>query len=232
MLTQVEVVKALPANLKSAVTQQLVDNINNITTDPLIAEQIRNNYISYTSVMKDGKFKIDDYLNAVAYVSYKLMGYTNQESYFRTFPQRHQALVAKGTSAKDISAYVSAYARGKLVGLIYEQSLIPTWVLNQDVHQKAINTLVTLMDGAMSEKVRCDAATAILTNLAKPKDTNFQISLEVGETSGMNEMRAALADMAQRQQDLINSGVSTKDIAGERIIPAEVIEHGSTQAIP
>ena len=77
MLTQQEVVKALPANLKSCVTQSLVDNINNISADPLIAEQIRNNYISYTAVLKDGKFKTEDYLSAVAYVSFKLMGYTN-----------------------------------------------------------------------------------------------------------------------------------------------------------
>ena len=231
MLTQQEVVKAMPANLKGVVTQSFVDNINNMTSDPLIAEQIRNNYISYTSVMQDGKFKTEDYLNAVAYCSYKLMGYSNQDAYFRTFPARHQNLVAKGTSAKDISAYVSAYSKGKLVGLILGQSAIPVWIVNQDTHQKAINELVNLMTGAVSEKVRCDAATALVVNLAKPKDQNFQLSIEVGESSGMNEMRDVLAQMAQRQQSLIQSGVSTKDIAGERIIPAEVV-YAPAQTIP
>ena len=231
MLTQQEVVKAMPANLKGVVTQSFVDNINNMTSDPLIAEQIRNNYISYSSVMQDGKFKTDDYLNAVAYCSYKLMGYSNQDAYFRTFPARHQALVAKGTSAKDISAYVSAYSKGKLVGLILGQAAIPSWIVNQDNYQKGINKLVELMGSAMSEKVQCDAATALVVNLAKPKDQNFQLSIEVGESSGMNEMRDVLAQMAQRQQDLIQSGVSTKDIAGERIIPAEVV-YAPAQAIP
>ena len=231
MLTQQEVVKAMPANLKGVVTQSFVDNINNMTSDPLIAEQIRNNYISYTSVMQDGKFKTDDYLNAVAYASYKLMGYSNQDAYFRTFPARHQALVAKATSAKDISAYVSAYSKGKLVGLILGQSAIPTWIVNQDVHQKAINTLADLMTNGISEKVRCDAATALVVNLAKPKDQNFQLSIDVSESSGMNEMRDVLAQMAKRQQDLIHSGVSTKDIAGERIIPAEVV-YAPAQTIP
>lgn len=231
MLTQQEVVKAMPANLKGVVTQSFVDNINNMTSDPLIAEQIRNNYISFTSVMQDGKFKTDDYLNAVAYVSYKLMGYSNQDAYFRTFPTRHQALVAKATSAKDISAYVSAYSKGKLVGLILGQSAIPTWIVNQDVHQKAINTLADLMTNGISEKVRCDAATALVVNLAKPKDQNFQLSIDVSESSGMNEMRDVLAQMAKRQQDLIHSGVSTKDIAGERIIPAEVV-YAPAQTIP
>ena len=227
MLTQQEVVKALPANLKSCVTQSLVDNINNISADPLVAEQIRNNYISYTAVLKDGKFKTEDYLSAVAYVSYKLMGYTNQESYYRTFPARHQALLAKGTSSKDIAAYVSAYARGKLVNLILEQSLVPTWVVNQDLYQKALNVQADLMQNAASEKVRSDAANSILTHLTKPKDTNFQINMDMRESSGMNEMRDALAKMAQQQQELISQGVSTREIAGQRIVPAETFENGA-----
>ena len=227
MLTQQEVVKALPANLKSCVTQSLVDNINNISADPLVAEQIRNNYISYTAVLKDGKFKTEDYLSAVAYVSFKLMGYTNQESYYRTFPARHQALLAKGTSSKDIAAYVSAYARGKLVNLILEQSLVPTWVVNQDLYQKALNVQADLMQNAASEKVRSDAANSILTHLTKPKDTNFQINMDMRESSGMNEMRDALAKMAQQQQELISQWVSTREIAGQRIVPAETFENGA-----
>ena len=227
MLTQQEVVKALPANLKSCVTQSLVDNINNISADPLIAEQIRNNYISYTAVLKDGKFKTEDYLSAVAYVSFKLMGYTNQESYYRTFPARHQALLAKGTSSKDFAAYVSAYARGKLVNLILEQSLVPTWVVNQDLYQKALNVQADLMQNGASEKVRSDAANSILTHLTKPKDTNFQINMDMRESSGMNEMRDALAKMAQQQQELISQGVSTREIAGQRIVPAETFENGA-----
>lgn len=227
MLTQQEVVKALPANLKSCVTQSLVDNINNISADPLVAEQIRNNYISYTAVLKDGKFKTEDYLSAVAYVSFKLMGYTNQESYYRTFPARHQALLAKGTSSKDIAAYVSAYARGKLVNLILEQSLVPTWVVNQDLYQKALNVQADLMQNGASEKVRSDAANSILTHLTKPKDTNFQINMDMRESSGMNEMRDALAKMAQQQQELISQGVSTREIAGQRIVPAETFENGA-----
>ena len=67
MLTREMVEKSLPANLKSAATQQLTDQINNIVSDPLIAQQVRDNFISYSSVLKDGKFKTEDYLHAVAY---------------------------------------------------------------------------------------------------------------------------------------------------------------------
>jgi hypothetical protein len=224
MLTQEMVVRALPPNLKGAATQQLVDMVNNVVTDPLIAEQVRNNFISYTGVLKDGKFKTEDYLNAVTYVSYKLMGDSNQDAYFKTFPQRYQALTAKGATTKEISAYVSAFNKGKLVNLILEQSLVPTWVLNQDIHQKAINRLSDLMMTAASEKVQADAAIGLLAHLAKPKEAGPLVNFNVPESSGMAEMKELLGKMAAQQQALIAQGVTAKDIAAQKIIDVEVKE--------
>lgn len=220
-LTVQQVEQALPPNLKNAVTQAYVDQINNIVSDPLVAEQVRNNFISYTSVLRDGKFKTEDYLHAVTYVSFKLMGMSNQDAYFRTFPQRHANLVAKGTSSKDIATYVSAYNRGKLVNLILEQTLVPTWVLNADVYQKAINTQAELMCNAQSELVRTQAANSILTHLAKPKESGPLINLDMRESSGMNELKGLLQQVAQRQVDAIRSGVSPKVIAEQKLIEGD-----------
>lgn len=216
-LTVDQVAKALPANLKGAATQQLTDQINNVVSDPLIAEQVRNNFISYTSVLQEGRFKTEDYLNAVVYVSHKLMGMTNQDAYFKTFPQRHAALVARGTSNKDIAAYVAAYNRGKLVNLILEQTLVPTWVLNQDLYQKAINTQAELMIHANSEMVRTTAANSLLTHLAKPKEAGPLINLDLRENSGMNELKGMLLTLAQKQKELIESGVDTRVIAEQQM---------------
>lgn len=220
-LTVTDVAKALPPNLKSAATQAFVDQINNIVSDPVVAEQVRDNFISYTKVLQDGKFKTEDYLHAVTYVSFKLMGLSNQEAYFRTFPQRHAKLVAANTSSKDIAAYVSAYNRGKLVNLILEQSLVPTWVLNQDAYQKAINTQVDLMTNAQSEMVRTTAANSILTHLAKPKEAGPLVNIDMRESSGMNELRETLTKLAEQQRDLIQRGVSTKTIAEQNIVDVE-----------
>jgi hypothetical protein len=78
-LTREMVERALPANLKSAATQAFTDQINQIVSDPIIAEQVRENFISYSRVLHEGKFKTEDYLHAVAYVSFKLMGMSNCE---------------------------------------------------------------------------------------------------------------------------------------------------------
>ena len=218
MLTLQQVAHALPPNLKNNVTQQLVDNINNCVADPIMAEAIKDNFLSYTQVLSEGKFKTEDYLSAVMYVSFKLMGMTNQDAYARTFPARYRTLLNNGTSAKDISSYVSMYNKGRLVNLILEKSLIPTWVLNQHIYQKAINVQADLMSNANSEMVRMQAANSILTHLAKPKEVGPLINLDLREGSGLNELKATLTQLAQQQRDLIGQGVTTKSIADQGLV--------------
>ena len=219
--------RALPGNLKSAATDQLADLINQISTDPLIAENIRDNFLSYTSVLRDGKFKVEDYLNAVAYCSYKLMGDSNQDAYFKTFPQRYANLLAAGRTPKEISSYVAAYNKGQLVNKIMEQTLVPSWVLNQHMYQAALNTQFNLMsDEGVSAKVRSDAADSLLNHLSKPKEAGPLINIDLAESSGMNELKDAMKKMAEQQQQLIHAGVATREIAAQDIVdvtPKEVI---------
>ena len=213
-----DVKKAVPSHIRNNISQSLVDTLNNIANDPIIAEDIRNNFISYSAVLKEGKFKVEDYLNAVAYVSYKLMNNTNEEAYAKTFPQRYSALIAKGIAKKDIASYVSAYNKGKLVNLILEQTLVPSWVLNQDLYQKAINVQADMMQNAQSEKVRVEAANSLLTHLGKPKEGSFQINIGETENSGMREMRDMLRQVAMNQQEAIQQGrMQTIDVAAQRI---------------
>lgn len=216
--------QALPPSLKTAATQQLTDRINNIVADPIVAEQVRENFVSYTSVLKDGRFKTDDYLSAVTYVSFKLMGDSNQDAYAKTFPQRYQQLLAKGTSSKDIAAYVSAYNKGKLVNLILEQTLVPTWVLNQSIYQQAINTQADLMLNANSEKVRSDAADSLLNHLKRPEAKAINLNLGVQENSGLTELKGMLTKLAEAQREAISNGTPTNLIAAQPIVDGEYVE--------
>jgi hypothetical protein len=218
MLTKIEVEKAVPANLKTSITQQFVDQINSIVSDPIVAEQVRENFISYSTVLRDGKYKTEDYLNAVVYVSFKLMNLSNKDAYFRTFPQRYASLMAKNASEKDIASYVSMYHKNKLVNAILQQAMVPTWVLNQDLFQAALNTQAELMRSANSEMVRTTAANSILSALAKPKETGPSINFNAVETSGMNELKGMLTQLAQQQADAIANGQTLKDIAAQKII--------------
>lgn len=230
MITIEDVQAALPANLKKSATTELVDMINNIATDPLLAEQVRENFISYTGVLKDGRFKTEDYIHAVAFVTYKLLGDSNKDAWAKVFPHRYATLVQKGASQKDIAAHVSAYNKGRLVNLILEQTLVPTWVLNAHIYQKAINTQAQLMMTASSEKVRSDAANSLLTHLKKPEAIKADLNINMNDASGLNEMKEALAQMAATQQQMIANGVGIKVITDSKIIENEDVNNGAAQA--
>ena len=66
----------------------------------------------------DAKFVVDqDYVNAVKYVSHKLMGCTNLDAYVKTFPVKYQGFLNQGVLSKDIASYITAYNKSKLVNL-------------------------------------------------------------------------------------------------------------------
>lgn len=215
----VELLKAtLPKAMQSSATQEWADHINAIVLDPEVAEEVRNNFLSYTKVLQEGKFKTESYLDAVTYVTHKLMGYSNQDAYIRTFPQRYQTLVARGISAKDLSAYVAAYHSNKLVNLILEQSIVPSWLLNRDVYQRAINTQFELMtDVDVSAKVRSDAANSILTHLKQPEAQKIELEVGVKQSGGVADLVATMRQLAKQQQELIQAGVPARQVARQKL---------------
>lgn len=220
-LTGSDIERALPAGVRVQDSQKLADLVNQVSLDPEVAREVRDNFISYTGVLADGRFKIEDYINAVTYVSFKLMNYNNKESYARTFPQRYADLVARGMSDKDISSYVSAYSKNKLVNLILEQSMIPTWVLNQDIHQQAVNRLAYLMLNANSEKVQSDSANALLTHLKKPEVKQVELNIGARESEGMKELKDTLSQLAAQQIGLIEQGMTTRSVAHQRLVHSD-----------
>jgi hypothetical protein len=111
-----------------------------------------------------------------------------------------------------------------MVNLILEQTLIPAWVLNQDTYQQAINEQARLMLNAKSEKVRSDAANSILTHLKKPEKKEIDLNIGMQETSGMSELKDALTDLASRQQQAIQEGITTREIAHQSFSKMSVID--------
>lgn len=202
--------EALPDKMKKSVHQDLIDQVNKVLAEPEMFETYRDNLLSYTKVMQDGKYKIEQYLAAVKYVSHKLMGCTNIDAYSRTFPDRIARFAQNKTSDKDVSAYVSAYNKSKLVNAILEQTLIPMWVLNQDIYQKAISVQAELMVSANSEKVRTDAANSLLTHLKPPETKKIELDVGVKQDISMIDMlRQATMDLAEQQSRAIQMGVQT-----------------------
>lgn len=219
-----QVSQALPAQFRGKIDQDLVDELNKSVTDPEFARMLRDNMVSYTSVLKEGRFKIGDYLSAVAYVSYKLMGESDREAYVKTFPDRYLDMVSRNVSSKDIASYIAAYNRGLLVNKILQQTMIPTWVLNQDVYQNAINVQASLMvDQNVRADVRQKAADSILNHLKRPEASRVELSITERTNPQMEDFREQMREMVANQQKLIRQGeMSPRDVAHQELIKKTV----------
>ena len=214
---------ALPEKLKKSVNQELIDQINTTLADPEMFEAYRDNLLSYTQVMADGKFKISNYVDAVRYVSHKLMGASNIDAYVKTFPDKYQRFIQQGVQSKDIASYVTAYNKSKLVNLIYEQTLIPSYVLNQDLYQKALNVQAELMVGAKSEKVRSDAANSLLTHLKMPETQKVELDLNVKEDGSIAALRATTLELARQQRLMVQAGaMNAQEVAHSKFTVVDV----------
>ena len=217
--------RALPKQLRGRVNQEVIDGINSTFKDPVLMEQYRDNLLSYTHVMKDGKFKMEQYLEAVKYVGFKLMGNSNIEAYTKTFPARYAYYLSNNTSQKDIASYVTSYNKNKLVNLIFEQTLVPTHILNADIYQKAINIQAEIMtDLDVSPKVRSDAANSVLTHLKAP-ETKMEIDVTIKQDSTLQDLRATTEKLVQQQQEMLKNGsIDAREVAQSPLLVVEEAE--------
>lgn len=227
-LTMEQFKKVLPKQIRFMANQNLIDEVNKIIGgNSEIKENFRENIISYVSVMRGGKFKVQQYIDAVKYISFKLLGDTNESSYAKTFPDRYQHCIDRKMARRDISGYVAAYNKNKLVNLIYAQTLVPMHVLNSGIYQEALNCQVELMHQAKSEKVRCDAANSILVQLRAPETQKIELDIAVKEDSAIDALRESTLRLVAQQKLALQAGaMDAKDMAHSKLVMAdpEVIE--------
>lgn len=217
-MTEEQFRAALPDKVKKSVHANLIAQINDTLKDPDFYEHYRDNLLGYGRIMQDGRFTLEQYLAAVKYVSYKLMGDTNIDAYSKTFPDKIQRFQAQGVVAKDIASYITAYNKSKLVNLLFEQTLIPSYVLNQDLYQKAINIQAELMVTAKSEKVRTDAANSLLTHLKPPEVQKVELNVGLKADSAITALRETTAELVRQQRLMIEAGqVDARTVAHSKI---------------
>jgi len=213
---------ALPVQMKKNVNQGLIDKVNKIMSNDDDRDMFKDNIIGMSYVLKEGKFKLDSYINAVRYIGFTMMGKTNQESYSLTFPDKMRDWQTKGKTAKDISAGVAIFNKSKLVNLVREAALIPAHIYNADVFQEAINVQAELMRSANSEKVRSDAANSLLTHLKRPETQKVELDIGVKEDSAIAALRDTTAKLVEQQRSMIGSqAMSAKEVAEQRMVIIE-----------
>lgn len=227
-ITEEQFKEVLPAGVRKNVNKEVLDIINSAIGDPETIRNFRENLVTYQGVLTQGKFKLTNYVDAVKYVSHKLLGCKNIEAYKRTFPDKIQDFKSRGVSEKDISAYASAFNSSKLVNLIFAQAMIPTHVLNADVFQEAINCQANLMRNANSEKVRCDAANSLMTQLRPPEVKKVELDIGLKEDSAIAALRETTMQLVAQQRLAIQAGsITANDAARSGLILEGEITDGN-----
>ena len=217
-LTLEQFKQVLPEKMKKSINQALLDQINNTLEHPETMAILRENILSYTHVLRDGRFKISSYINAVKYASFKFMGDTNRQAYIRTFPDKYAQFVADGVSEKDIASYYTAYNKSKLVMMIMEQAMIPTHVLNNHMFQDALNIQFEIAsDPNVSPKVRSDAANSLIVNLKPPENRKIEIDVGVNQGSVIEDYQAAMVMMVKKQKELLEAGGDLRSITNAAV---------------
>lgn len=222
MLTVPEVLSIVPRQHKSKITQEFIDTLNGMVKDPTMAEVYQKNVITYADVLRDGRFKLTDYFNAVMYVSYKMMGLGNLAAYQKVFPDKCKDMVARNMPQKDMQAYAAMFNKNKLVTLIYEQTLIPDHIMYASVRYRAIAAQANLLNSS-NEHVVQKAADSLMNHLKAPESAKISIEMGAKDSGVLSDLTNALNVLSRKQSDAIAVGShSVKEIAHSRIIEGEL----------
>jgi len=208
-LTKQQLQASMPKKFRHNVTDDMITFINSTEGDEF-RDIYKDNLVSFADVIEKGRYKMLDYINAVKFVSYKLIGDSNTIAYAKTFPERYQRLVDKNTPTKTIASFSTAYNKGDLVHKILERTLVPVHILNMDVHQEAINTQAELMRTAKSETVRQKAAECLITQLKAPEAAKIEVDVSYNNSS-IDDLRETTRALAQQQLKMIQSGAVTAE---------------------
>ena len=74
------------------------------------------------------------------------------------------------------------------------------------------------MEGSKNDLARVKAADTLLNYLQEPKEVGPLISIDARETAGFKELQNLLKDLATKQLEAINKGMTAKEIAEQPII--------------
>jgi len=206
---------SLPRNRRKLSDEALSELKYIIEKEPELFEDV----ISYTKVISEGKYSIVEYVNAVRYVTYQMMGYTNRQSYLKIFTDK--ANIDRDT----IDKFVNKYNKSKLVLELQKIATVPLYLTHHHLLNKAVAKQAELLD-AKSEMVQHLAAKELCNLLAPPEENHMSIDVNIKKDTTVQDLESTLFKLAEKQVELIGSGKSTnKDIAEMNIIDAVVEEN-------
>lgn len=214
--------KVLPKKHSSMITDEIVDFLNKAETNPSTVDEFRENFMTYSKVLSEGKYSLEEYVNAVKFVTNKMLGYTDIDSYALVFPDRYERVMEDNNNNRDVvSVYASRYKKTKLVTQILEQTIVPSYIYNAPYFQEAILEAVKIMQTSKSDIARVNACSIVLTHTKPPEEQKLQLEIGVKENNEVADLMSSMKELANTQLEMLKQGATVKQISSTEVVPSE-----------
>jgi hypothetical protein len=208
-MVDVEALERVDKRFGDLSTKRVIEDITKYHTDP---EGFQDRLVSWSSVLKKGRYRLDDYVKAVEYCTLRAADTSQLDSYQVCFPNRCNR-VENGVVVRKpegtIRALSSLYDKGDLVQGILSQMQIPLHIMFMSESYKAVMKLVQLSQTAESERVQMEAADRLLFHIKSPEIKKVELSVGFQADDTINSINAALDKFAEIAHDRIKAGMVT-----------------------
>ena len=217
----------VPRNFRSQITEKFLDQMEQAIGNDEQARHVRENFITYSKVLQDcdPNVNILDYLNAVRFITFKIMGYSAEESWKRVFPHKVEKLLREGNE-KHINKYANIYNKSQIVNKIYSQTMIPSYILHHEEYEKMISTLNDMIySGELRGMAKVKAVEIFLSNTKPPEVAKAELQVSIQQSDTITDLRDATDKFARAMRLAIEEGKTTateiieadwKELVGEK----------------
>jgi len=230
ILTLEEVKQAIPSR-RRAVTQELVDIINDSTHEAEFqGESLIDSMATYEKVMSGRSgVSVTDYVHALKFCAYLVTFEDNYtEAYRKTFRNRPFVKERAGVKTdsdkyKELTTAASRYRRSKLVVDILTVSQVPLHMLFTGGRYKVLGILLDRAENSKLDRDKIAASKEFLLATKGPDDLRIELDVGIKENTATQNLMEQLGGIAARQKTLVEAGMMSVDDCGS-LQPVERVD--------
>ena len=213
LLTVEDVQNALPSR-KNAITQELVDVLNEVKDEAEFqGEPLLNTAVVYEKLMINNKASVREFIDAIRFCAYLVTmddNYTEaykKTFYYRDFVKERMNADTKSIKYAELTIAASRYRRNnKLVSDLLVYSQAPLEIMFLGWRYKAVGVLADTMMNAKLDRDKINAAKELLVATKGPETKRIELDIGVKENSAIASLNEQLSVMAGKQVMLLESG--------------------------
>jgi len=210
----------VPNSISDEALRKAVEDINNVEDEcDLPVGSFKEKVFAYSGLIKKGR-TLNDLINALKFCSLKLIpGMTNIKAWKIVFPERWEALKAKGKEDK-VDAHVAMYNTNDIVVELDKMLILPPYVEYMAYFHESVKKTRELMYGIsstgkkVSPHVEFLAAAKLWEMTKMPEDNVIELRMGLNEESLsiQKQLFNQLRENAELQKKKLENGADIVEV--------------------